>query len=89
MEQNNRVIILTDFDADPDGDSYSFLWFTYSEAGTHKNPIRIEGAENSHGAYIIAPAVDRVETAHFVLRVTDKGEPQLTSYKRVIVTIKP
>ena len=74
---------------DPDGDSFSFLWFNYPEAGTYKKPIKIEGAENSHGAYVIAPAVDREETAHFILRVTDRGEPQLTSYKRIIVTIKP
>lgn len=74
---------------DPDGDSFSFLWFNYPEAGTYKDPIRIEGTENSHGVYIIAPEVTTEETVHFILRVTDKGEPQLTSYKRVIVTIKP
>ena len=75
--------------SDPDGDSFSFLWFNYPEAGTFKKPIKIEGTENSHGAYIIAPEVDKEETAHFILRVTDKGEPQLSRYKRVIVTIKP
>ncbi len=74
---------------DPDGDSFSFLWFNYPEAGTYKKPIKIEGAENSHGAYVIAPAVDREVTAHFILSVTDRGEPELTSYKRIIVTIKP
>jgi hypothetical protein len=75
--------------SDPDGDSFSFLWFNYPEAGTYKKLIRIEGTENSHGAFIIAPEVDKEETAHFILRVTDKGEPQLSGYKRVIVTIKP
>jgi Cellulose-binding Sde182, nucleoside hydrolase-like domain/Cellulose-binding protein Sde0182, C-terminal domain len=74
---------------DPDGDSFSFLWFNYPEAGTYKNFIEIEGTENAHGAYIIAPKVDKEVTAHFILKVTDKGEPNLTSYKRVIVTIKP
>jgi hypothetical protein len=74
---------------DPDGDSFSFLWFNYPEAGTYKALIKIEGTENSHGAYVIAPEVDKEETAHFILKVTDKGEPCLTSYKRVIVTIKP
>jgi hypothetical protein len=75
--------------SDPDGDSYSFLWFNYPEAGTYKKLIKIEGAENVHGAYIIAPKVEKEETAHFILKVTDKGEPQLSSYKRLIVTIKP
>jgi hypothetical protein len=75
--------------SDPDGDSFSFLWFNYPEAGTYKKLINIEGAENAHGAYIIAPKVNKEETAHFILKVTDKGEPQLSSYKRVIVTIIP
>jgi len=74
---------------DPDGDSFGFLWFNYPEAGTYKKYIKIEGAENSHGAYIIAPKVDHKETAHFILKVTDKGEPRLTSYKRVVVNIIP
>jgi len=74
---------------DPDGDSFSFLWFNYPEAGTYKNLVKIEGAENTHGAYIIAPKVDKEVTAHFILKVTDKGEPPLSSYKRIIVTIKP
>lgn len=74
---------------DPDGDSFSFLWFNYPEAGTCKNFIKIEGAENAHGVNIIAPKVDKEVTAHFILKVTDKGEPNLSNYKRVIVTIKP
>ena len=74
---------------DPDGDSFSFLWFNYPEAGTYKRLIKIEGADNSHGVYLNAPKVDKEETAHFILKVTDKGKPQLSSYKRIIVTIKP
>jgi hypothetical protein len=74
---------------DPDGDSFSFLWFNYPEAGTYNKPIEIEGAENTHGAYIIAPEVEKEETAHFILKVTDKGEPRLSSYKRIIVRIMP
>lgn len=74
---------------DPDGDNLSFLWFNYPEAGSYKKLIKIEGAENSHGAYVVAPKVDKKETAHFILKVTDKGEPQLSRYKRIIVTILP
>jgi hypothetical protein len=74
---------------DPDGDSFSFLWFNYPEAGTHKKPIKVNGAENVHRAHFTAPNVDKEETAHFILKITDKGTPPLSSYKRVIVTIKP
>ncbi|PZX11739.1 uncharacterized protein DUF1593 [Breznakibacter xylanolyticus] len=74
---------------DPDGDSFSFLWFHYPEAGTYHQPIGVEGANNAHAAFFIAPKVDKDETVHFILKVTDRGQPQLSSYKRVIVTIQP
>jgi hypothetical protein len=74
---------------DPDGDSISYLWFHYPEAGSYKKLINIGGAENAHGAYVMAPDVVKKETAHFILRVTDKGKPQLSRYKRVIVNILP
>lgn len=75
--------------ADPDGDNLSFLWFHYPEAGSYKEVIKINSAENANGVYIIAPEVKQKETAHFILKVTDKGEPALTRYKRIIVTILP
>jgi hypothetical protein len=74
---------------DPDGDSFSFLWFYYPEAGTYRKNIKISEPENSHGIYVVAPSVDKPETAHFILKVTDKGKPALSAYKRVIVTIIP
>lgn len=74
---------------DPDGDSFSFLWFHYPEAGTYKELINVNGAENVHMAYFTAPEVETEETAHFILKVTDRGEHQLSRYKRVIVTFEP
>jgi hypothetical protein len=74
---------------DPDGDNISFLWFHYPEAGSYKKLIKVDGAENAHGAWVRAPEVKKKETAHFILKVTDKGEPPLSRYKRVIVSIVP
>lgn len=74
---------------DPDGDNISFLWFDYPEAGSYKKNIKIASAENIHRIHIVAPTVDKEETAHIILKVTDKGEPQLTRYKRIIVIIEP
>lgn len=73
---------------DPDGDSFSFLWFNYPEAGTYKKEIKIS-PENYPAVWITAPDVEKKETAHFILKVTDKGTPQLSKYKRIIVTIMP
>jgi hypothetical protein len=74
---------------DPDGDNLSFLWFHYPEAGSYKKLIKIDSAENARGVWVIAPEVEKKETAHFVLKVTDKGEPQLSRYKRVIHDFRP
>ncbi|MGH9535750.1 MAG: hypothetical protein ACRD2E_12935 [Terriglobales bacterium] len=33
--------------------------------------------------------MQKPETVHFILRVTDKGTPPLSRYRRVIVTVTP
>jgi hypothetical protein len=72
---------------DPDGDSVSYFWFQYPEAGTY--PGRVELVPNLYAPHVRAPQVDTPRTIHFVLRVTDKGTPPLSRYRRVIVTVVP
>jgi hypothetical protein len=73
---------------DPDGDHISFLWFSYPEAGSYEEPI-VKVVENLYKFWFVAPKVKQKETAHIILKVTDKGSPQLSRYKRVIVNILP
>lgn len=75
--------------SDPDGDSLSYRWFQYPEAGSWAQPIPLDGADNLHRRSFVAPKVTKRETTHFVLEVTDKGSPALTRYQRVVVTIEP
>jgi hypothetical protein len=74
---------------DPDGDSLSYLWFHYPEAGDYKTPLKTQGADNLYAVWYKAPEVSSPQTAHFILKVTDKGAPSLTRYKRVLVTFTP
>jgi hypothetical protein len=74
---------------DPDNDNLSYLWIQYPEAGTYKEPLRFSQVENIYRVIITAPEVEKKETVHFILKVTDKGDPPLTRYKRVIVNIMP
>jgi hypothetical protein len=74
---------------DPDGDNISFLWFQYPEAGSYKKAIKLSQPENSHKVYGTAPLVEKEETIHIILKVTDKGEPQLSRYKRIIIKVIP
>jgi hypothetical protein len=75
---------------DPDGDSLSYLWFEYPEAGTYKGRVSFTPySPNLYDVPVTAPMVDSTVTLHFILKVTDKGTPALTRYKRVIVTVLP
>ena len=75
---------------DPDGDSMSYLWFQYKEAGTYPGTVSFQPySPNLYDLPVTAPAVDSAQTIHFILKVTDKGKPALTRYKRVIVTVVP
>jgi hypothetical protein len=75
--------------SDPDGDSISYLWFNYPEGGTYEKVVSTGGAENVDRFHVTAPAVTEEVTLHFILRVTDKGTPALSRYKRVVVTVTP
>ena len=88
---------------DPDGNALTYQWFHYEEAGsTGASPsaVTLSGSETSK-AVVTPTAVCRPQwlpqarscvglgTAHIILAVTDNGSPALTSYRRVILTIRP
>jgi len=73
---------------DPDGDSLTYYWFQYPEAGSYRGLIDM-GAADMPTESLAAPKVDKLETIHFIVRVTDKGNPPLSRYRRVIVTVAP
>jgi len=75
---------------DPDGDSISYLWFQYQEAGSYKGKVSFAPySPNLYNLPVTAPIVTSPQTIHFILKVTDKGTPPLTRYKRVIVNVVP
>lgn len=75
--------------SDPDGDHLSFLWFIYPEAGTYPGDFSLRQPENAHLVYGTAPDVEESATIHVILKLTDKGSPQLSRYERVILTVNP
>jgi Protein of unknown function (DUF1593) len=75
---------------DPDGDALSYYWMQYREAGTYDGNISFRPyAANMYRVPFTAPKVDSPKTIHFILKVSDKGTPALTRYKRLIVNILP
>ena len=89
--------------SDPDGQPLHFTWFHYPEAGSTGatlGAVEIAGAGTSV-ATVTPTATCRPNwlnragscppngTAHLILAVTDEGTPRLTSYRRIILNIRP
>ncbi len=89
VHSGDYVALSAEGTTDPDGDSLSYFWINYPEAGSFKTPVPIDQPENAAHAGFKAPVVTQPETLHFILRVTDKGTPPISRYKRVIVTVMP
>jgi len=73
---------------DPDGDTLSYRWFVYREAGTYAGTVDIQGSDRQQ-ASLIAPKVDQASDIHVILETKDDGELNLFSYRRIVVTVTP
>jgi hypothetical protein len=76
---------------DPDGDRVSTRWWQYPEAGTYPGTVQVTpaGSPRSPVAEFTVPRdAQRGQTIHLIYEVTDDGAPALTSYQRVIATVK-
>lgn len=89
---------------DPDsGQHLHYTWFLYPEAGSTRanlSAVSIAGAVTSKATVTptavcrpmwlpLGPPCKGDGIAHIILAVTDDGSPQLTSYRRIILTVHP
>lgn len=92
-----RIDLSAEGTTDPDGDALSYEWFYYHEAGTFPlssarsgQPLDIQNSDQAQ-AWFIVPAkrvmAPGIGDLHVILAVTDQGNPRLTCYRRVIVTV--
>ncbi|MDD4350493.1 MAG: hypothetical protein PHF70_15400, partial [Opitutales bacterium] len=79
--------------SDPDGDDLQFKWIHYPEAGDFWDwyEFEFEDMDTATPTIRIPSEIDltRPATTHIILAVTDSGEPSLTRYQRVILTLQP
>jgi hypothetical protein len=71
---------------DPDGHALRYRWWTYREAGSYRGDVSLENAE-SRDATMLVPSDAADKTIHIILEITDTGEPPLTTYRRIVVSI--
>jgi hypothetical protein len=73
--------------SDPDDDKLTYKWFVYKEAGNFSGNVPLTNT-NVPQISFIAPKVKSENTLHVILQVKDNGEPNLFSYRRIVLTIK-
>ncbi len=102
-EVGKPVVLDASGTRDPDGQNLRYAWFHYAEAGSTDGnlaAITITGADTPK-ATVTATATCRPRwiagracppspgIAHVILAVTDDGSPSLTSYRRIVLTVRP
>jgi len=92
----DRIALSAEGSSDPDDDSLSCQWFYYPEAGTLAAqsgrtgaPVEIENAHNREASIVVPKNFYKPGTMHIILALRDDGNPPLTRYRRVIVTVTP
>jgi len=69
---------------DPDGDELNFHWWIYPEPGTYPDVMKITDP-NQIELSLETPDDLGKKSFHVILKVTDDGEPALTSYRRILI----
>lgn len=72
--------------SDPDGHALRLKWWIYPEAGTYRGKARLSSTEGMTTELIWEPGA-KPGTVHVILEITDNGSPELTSYRRAVVSI--
>ena len=88
VKTKETVLLNAKGSSDPDKNQLSYKWFHYREPGTYVGSIELD-TPNEIKTSFIAPNVNKPETIHVILEVTDNGIPALSRYQRVIITVLP
>lgn len=87
VKPGSRVQLSAKGTYDPDGNKVFYKWWQYKVAETYKGTIEIKDADQQDASFKVPGDASKGETIHIVCEVKDNGSPELTRYKRVIVTI--
>ena len=72
---------------DPDGNAVSIKWWQF-QVGSYPNKVVILNPNPAQAEVFIPGDAVGGQTIHLILEATDNGTPSLTSYQRIIITVK-
>jgi hypothetical protein len=73
---------------DPDGDKLTYRWWQYTEADSYPGTVNIRNADSRKASFTVPADASKGETVYIICDVKDNGTPQLTRYKRIVLTIE-
>lgn len=74
--------------SDKDGDVVDLSVWQYKEPGTFPGQVDITSSGKNEFLVHVPANAERGQTIHVIVQGTDHGKPALTSYQRVIITVK-
>ena len=73
--------------SDPDGNKVTVKWWQFS-VGTYQGMAEISDSNSTRPKVHLPRDIVAGQTIHIILEATDDGSPALTSYQRVIITVR-
>jgi len=73
---------------DPDGDTLTYHWWQYREAGSYPREVTVRDAGKQNAALTLPVDANPGETIHLICEITDNGVPALKRYQRVLITVR-
>ena len=82
------AVSLTAHTSDPDGDGVTVRWWVYDEAGTYPGQVAASTATGAATTVIVPADARPGQTIHVIAEAVDDAPRPLTSYRRVIITVR-
>lgn len=84
VKAGDKVLLSAKGSTDPDGDTLTYKWWIYAEAGKYNGKTDLFNP-HSEAINFEMPKLGSAQELHIILEVEDSGSPSLTTYRRIIL----